>query len=777
MSYFSELPNIEVLNRTKNELSNDDKLIVKNFFKRAKLREDVIEIASAFEYYIITEDERPDQIAEKIYGDPELDWIVLIVNNIINLQDEWPLTVDSFNKYMLDKYGSESAFTEVHHYESISARDRFGREVFPKGLLLDEAFYNSPEYKSLDEDPPGITFPPIYIPGTQAVLTPSVTGAGYSMTSIEITNPGLGYQNIPTITISDPPITSNASADCLVSDFKVSSIVNLVGGQGYNYVPQVSFSNPTPSIQATAECELGVDLDENRVTSIKNLVGGTGYGVTAPSVEFGFSPRILVGEYVNEFENVTGDSVEGFYLNDDGTYLYTSHFVGSNQIKQYTLSSNWEVSSISLTYELDVSSDFSYTTGVEFKPDGTTMYVSGGSGISYKIISYSLSTAWDLSTATKLNEISTNYPSKLKFKPDGSRVFILDYSDPDVIEEYTIGTPWDINTISGSSVNSFNITNITQDNGALGFEFNFDGTKLFVTSESSSSIYEFDLDSWQIDTAVYKYSFYVGDRIASPTDITIKSDFEKFVIFGRTNNKIFEYNIISRAKGIAQIVNGSVSQIDIINSGVGYTVAPIVTIGAPYPEVKATGTANVMSGIVTSITIDNPGFGYIDPPSITIDNAPISRKAVISFRLTNTGIGTVNIIDGGSNYVLPPTITVSAPEEILNVEVDELYSQDKKTWKWTGTEWQEKITEEFQYFDPTTNTIIRIPGVELCRPISNYEYESNLNEQKRQILILKPEYLSVVINDFKNMMIYDPDDPNYINDKLKSSYNEKIMGI
>jgi len=74
MSYFRELPNLQILNRTKNLVSNDETSIVKNFFRRAKLREDIGSVVSAFEYYIITQEERPDQVAEKIYGDSELDW-------------------------------------------------------------------------------------------------------------------------------------------------------------------------------------------------------------------------------------------------------------------------------------------------------------------------------------------------------------------------------------------------------------------------------------------------------------------------------------------------------------------------------------------------------------------------------------------------------------------------------------------------------------------------------------------------------------------------------
>jgi hypothetical protein len=776
MSYFKEIPNLQVLNRTKNETSNDETLIVKNFFKRAKLREDIGSVVSAFEYYFITQDERPEEIAEKIYKDPELDWVILTINNIINVQDQWPLSLDSFNKYMLDKYGSEEAYDDIHHYETISITDSFGREVFPTGLIVDEAFYNTPEYAGLTTTPPGITFPPIYLSGTQAVLTPTI-GAGNAIESVQITNPGLGYKVTPTVSISSPPITINASADCLISQFRVSNIVNLNGGQGYNNAPPITFSDPITPVLSTANCTLGSGTEIDKVVSITDLVGGIGYGLTAPSVTFSYSPRVVYGTYNNQSTNAVGNDVEGFYFNDAGTYLYTASFTGANQIKQYTLSNGWEVSTVSLTYELDVSANFTYTTGIEFKPDGTVMYVSGGSGLSYKIIAYQLSTAWDLSTATIWNQITIASPGGLRFKPDGTRVFILDYSNPDVIKEYSIGTAWNITTRSGSTINTLNVTTFTGDNDILGFTFNSDGTKLFAASEGSSSIYEFDMDSWQLNTAVYKYAFFVGDRLQSPSDIFVKSDREKFVVVGGVANKIFEYVLTSTTKGITQVTNGSVSSIIITQPGSAYTVPPIVTIGSPYPAVTATGTANLTSGIVTSITITNSGFGYTVSPTITIGNAPISRQAVMEVELSNTGISTVKIFDGGSNYVNNPSISLDVPEDILNVEIDELYLQNQKTWKWTGTEWKEKITEEFQYLDPTTNSIVRIPGSTLSRPVTNYEYESVLNEEKRKLFILKPEYLPLIINDFRNIMTYDEDDPNYISSKLKRTYNEKVMGI
>lgn len=777
MGYFKELPNIEVLNTTKNDVSNDETVIVKNIFKRAKVREDLLSVVAAFDYYSITGNERPDQIAERIYGDPELDWVVLTINNITNINDQWPLDVDSFNKYMIHKYGSESAYEEVHHYETIALQDSFNREVFPGGLIVDRPFYDSPEFKSLDELPPGITFPPITIQGTLATAEATV-GAGYSINAINIINGGLGYKKVPTVSISAPPITETASASCVINNFTVSGIVGLNSGQGYNTAPVVSISTAPTSIQATASCELGTGLlNSISVTSITNLQGGSGYGLTAPSVTFTAPKNIIAGSYLNQSSSAVGNQIEGIYVRSDGVKLYSANIFGSNQIKEYIMTSPWNVTTLTFQRELDVSADFSYCTGIELSPDGSKMFITGGLGGSYKVVAYLLSTNWDTSTATKWKEISTTNPGGIRFKPDGYTFYFLDASNPDVINQFNLTSDWDITT-KGSAVASFNITTPTGDNGILGFSFFDDGKKMFATGLNNSSIYEFNLSTaWDISTAEYALNFYVGDKITNPVDVFIRSNKEEFIVAGGSQDRAFQYNILSLAKGVAQVTNGSVSSIQISQPGTGYTTPPTITIGSPYPSIDATATANVTAGFVTSITITNAGFGYTVAPTITIEKAPTSKQAIAVASLTNTGVSSIRVIDGGLNYVNQITVTLDFPEDILNVDVDDTYSQNNKTWKWTGTEWKEKITQEFQYLDPTTNSIIKVPGNVISKPITNYEYENRLNEEKRKIIILKPQYLSVILTDLRNIMKYDPESSTYINDKLKLTYNPKLLGV
>lgn len=779
MPYFRELPNIQFNNRTKNETSNDEVIIVKNLFKRAKIREDFAKVATAFEYYSITGDERPDQVAQKVYGDPELDWVILLTNNIINLQDGWPLNLDSFYKYMIDKYGSEEAFNDIHHYETIAVYDSYNREVLPGGLFVDEAFYNAPEFVSIDEVPPGIVFPPITVPGTQAVLLP-IVGAGFSIASIFIAEPGLGYYDKPNVFLSPPPITSDASVSCTISNFRVTSFVGLVSGQGYNTNPIVTFDDPPVSTQATATCSIG---GNSRVTGITTLNGGIGYGLTAPTVQFQFPTNIFSeGYYVSNSSILAGDGLEGMYVRSDGAKVYTASLFSGDRIREFDLSIPWNISTLSQVNGLDVSADFNYTTGVELSPDGVYMFVSGGQSGSYKIVTYYLSTPWNILSASKIHELSTNSPGGVRLKSDGTKLYILDLTTPDIIKQYDLGTPWDLSTRSGSVTAQLDVNTITGDNNLLGFSFFENGTKLFALGSDVQSIFEFDLSTpWDISSATYKLSYFVGDKISQPCDVYIDSNRQKVFVAGNspTNaNRIHQYEVTSVATGIATISNSSVSNIIITNPGFGYTQEPTITISAPYPQVRATGIASITAGIITSLTITNSGFGYTQAPSVTIEPAPISRQAIFRYTMNNnSGISSVQIIDGGQNYVNFPFVYVDPPSDLINVEVDETYSQNNKTWKWTGTEWKEKITESLQYFDPTLNTIIKVDGKNCSRPVTNYEYESKLNEDKRQILILRPEYLSVVITDLKNTMRYNRESSDYISDNLKNSYNSKLTGV
>jgi len=139
MGYFKELPDLLYPSLLPKSTRSDEKIRVKNLFRRAKLRTDANGLTLT-QMYQIPEGERPEMTAEKLYEDPELDWVVLTVNNIVSVRDQWPLTNNELQNYLLEKYGSQAALTEPHHYETKEIKDTFGRIVLEEGLIVDENF-------------------------------------------------------------------------------------------------------------------------------------------------------------------------------------------------------------------------------------------------------------------------------------------------------------------------------------------------------------------------------------------------------------------------------------------------------------------------------------------------------------------------------------------------------------------------------------------------------------------------------------------------------------
>ena len=137
MPYFREIPNFEYISNFPNQSFNTDYTVAKNIFKRAKLRDDIKNAITAFEYYQIVDNERPDQIASKVYNNADLDWVILITNNITNIKQEWPLDNNSFYKYLIDKYGSDEELGKPHHYETVEVRDEYNRLVVAGGYQVD----------------------------------------------------------------------------------------------------------------------------------------------------------------------------------------------------------------------------------------------------------------------------------------------------------------------------------------------------------------------------------------------------------------------------------------------------------------------------------------------------------------------------------------------------------------------------------------------------------------------------------------------------------------
>ena len=131
--YFRNLPEFEYVNRTKDGRNDGDYSVVKNFFKRGKLREDIFQDLTFFTKFTVEGDDRPDTVATKVYDDPTLDWVVLMANNIINVQSEWPMSQADFHEYITNKYDEETLYSGIHHYESREVKTTDNSIIIPAG--------------------------------------------------------------------------------------------------------------------------------------------------------------------------------------------------------------------------------------------------------------------------------------------------------------------------------------------------------------------------------------------------------------------------------------------------------------------------------------------------------------------------------------------------------------------------------------------------------------------------------------------------------------------
>ena len=136
-NYFSKIPNFEYVSRLP-DAKISDYIAVKNLFKKGFLREDIFQNLAYFTKYAIRGDDRPDNVAFDVYENSNLDWLVLTCNNIINVQTEWPLRQNDFDRVLLEKYGDyNTLYNGIHHYETVEIKNSQGVIIVPAGLYVD----------------------------------------------------------------------------------------------------------------------------------------------------------------------------------------------------------------------------------------------------------------------------------------------------------------------------------------------------------------------------------------------------------------------------------------------------------------------------------------------------------------------------------------------------------------------------------------------------------------------------------------------------------------
>lgn len=232
-------------------------------------------------------------------------------------------------------------------------------------------------------------------------------------------------------------------------------------------------------------------------------------------------------------------SPTGLFFRPDGSQFFITGDA-TNTIWAYSLSTPWDVTTASV---IDSFATIDATpTGIFFKPDGTKMYTSGTT--TDNIYEYELSTPWQLTGSanqtSSFNVASqeTN-PQDVFFKPDGTKFYTLgQFSDQ--VWEYDTTIPWSV--ASASLAGSVSIT--AQDGTPTGLWFKPDGTKMYSVGINNDNVSEYTLATpWSVSTASFVQNFSIADRETSVRAINFNSTGTKMFILGLTSDSVIVYDV------------------------------------------------------------------------------------------------------------------------------------------------------------------------------------------------------------------------------------------
>lgn len=321
-------------------------------------------------------------------------------------------------------------------------------------------------------------------------------------------------------------------------------------------------------------------------------------------------------------------SVGDIYFRPNGS---TSYVLADEIVIQYSLSTSWDLNTLSPTGSFSVESEIDDSAGISFKNDGTKMYILGSiTNVASRVFQYTLSTPWDVSTASydSVEFIAANGtgPGGMFFKPDGLNLFVVSHSDTAnrKVVDYSLSTPWDISTASFN--NSLSVSSYFSE----GITFSSDGKVLFLVE--SDDIVQYTLSTaWDLSTASFYSEIDVSSRIY--LGVTIKSD----------DTKLYTIN------NSAEIQKLDLSSAASTNSAGSHTGSTYTYTSGSYPFVTGTSTAGSHTHTVTPSSIDADLKRKSYKLAKCITASPLPSNIYI---LSDSNLSGLSSVDVGETHML-----------------------------------------------------------------------------------------------------------------------------
>jgi len=292
-------------------------------------------------------------------------------------------------------------------------------------------------------------------------------------------------------------------------------------------------------------------MSNNKDFKVKNGIQPTVYQEAVGTVVSGSVGYNLAGASYDSvsFSTATQDTnPSDLAFKSDGSKLFVMG-QANETLYQYSLSTNWDIATASYdSVSFLLTSQTTSVLSMHFKPDGTKVYLSSAAP-NDEVLQYSLSTAWDLSTISydsksfSVASQSTS-PYGLYFKTDGTKMYVISSAPNDTLFQYSLSTAWDVSTASYDSV-SLGVSSVAP--SPYGLDFNADGTRLYVVDIAlGEAIYQYSLTTaWDISTASYdSISFTFSSQDINPRSAVFGDNGTKLYLGGLQNDSIYQYSTV-----------------------------------------------------------------------------------------------------------------------------------------------------------------------------------------------------------------------------------------
>lgn len=508
-----------------------------------------------------------------------------------------------------------------------------------------------------------------------------------------------------TVTIDDTRVRTDFirlrdnTLESLVGDLNINSALNTVNINATTNITGNLTTDGNATI-AGSLVRLG-DADTDDISFNADVTSGM-----TPNIDLNFNLGSATKSWRTAYaEKLTTDTFD----------IEGNRFITKDSNADLELGGNPNPPTVTVGPQFSVNAQETAPRGLTFNNDGTKMFIAGTAGDD--ISEYTLSTAFDVSsTVTYVDSLSViANPTAVKFNLDGTKMYVTG-PGTNRLTEYNLSTAFDVSTgVFSQNSPSWKFLVTPSEDDTFGFDFNNDGTKLYVTGNQRDKIYEFDLPgAFDISAITFVQELYVGLIDIEPFGIEWSTDGKRLFIVGTRGNGVDEFKLttpfdISTAthEGF-YFIGGNPSGIHISPDGLKMFI-----LGNQNDKVK-------------EYTTDSPYRFVAGTSSVVFGNLTVGQQ------FTQTDVSTIDSGDVNSDLGIINDIVINSDSILRNVTTPLLNANGFANFDSVGFVGNKITTRDSNadlVLQPSGTGIIRIPGdvtVEntIFAPTANYSFAS-----------------------------------------------------